>query len=269
MPVAHLDDRAVLRIGGAEARAYLQDLLTNDMTTLAPGRSLWAGLLTAQGKVLFDMILHDDGDTVLADVLATSAEALAKRLTMYKLRRAVTIEVSRARVFAAWRETAGRASDPRLAALGERWTGPAAVESATAAAYHAHRLALGVPDSIDLLPDRLMWLEANAVELHGVSFTKGCYVGQENTARMHHRDRLRKRLLPVRFDGPAATGDQLMAGNIAAGELRSHADGRGIAYLKLEPVEAAAPLTLNGAPLQVIWPDWLPALPPPSPATPA
>ena len=303
MQVAHLDDRAVLRIGGADARAYLQDLLTNDVSLLAPGKPLWAGLLSAQGKVLFDMILHDDGDGVLADVLATSAEALARRLTMYRLRRAVTIEVTGARVLAAWGETAGRVSDPRLAGLGERWVegrghslppapsprgegeqevgrlpvssplpswgggwGREDAHQTPTLAYHAHRLALGVPDSIDLLPDKLMWLEANAVELNGVSFTKGCYVGQENTARMHHRDRLRKRLLPVCLHGPAATGDAIMAGNIAAGELRSHADGRGIAYLRLDPVESSAPLTLNGAPVDVVWPDWLPPLPANSPA---
>ena len=261
MPIAHLDDRAVLRIGGADARAYLQDLLTNDIAALAPGKPLWAGLLSAQGKVLFDMILHDDGgDVVLADVLAMQAEALAKRLTMYKLRRAVTIEVSEANVFAAWGEALGKPVDPRLAALGARWVDVAAIEIATSITYHKHRLILGVPDSIDLLPDKLMWLEADAVELHGVSFTKGCYVGQENTARMHHRDRLRKRLLPVRFDGPAAIGDAIMAGSIAAGELRSHTDGRGIAYLRLDPVEAATPLTLNGEPLTVLWPGWLPAL---------
>ncbi len=297
MQIAHLDDRAVLRIGGADARAYLQDLLTNDVTRLAPGQPLWAGLLSAQGKVLFDMILHDDGDAVLADVQAASAEALAKRLTMYKLRRSVTIEVTDARVMTAWGGSAGRAADPRLAGLGERWVegagtalpqpppqvgrglesegagsafssctpsplgeGAGGRERAltTTLAYHAHRLALGIPDSVDLIPDKLMWLEANAVELHGVSFTKGCYVGQENTARMHHRDRLRKRLLPVRFEGAAALGDAVMAGSIAAGELRSHADGRGIAYLRLDPVEAGTPLTLNGAPLTVSWPDWLP-----------
>ena len=267
MAVAHLEDRAVLHIGGVDARAYLQDLLTNDVSLLAPGQSLWAGLLSAQGKVLFDMILHDSGDVggdaVLADVLATSADALAKRLTMYKLRRAVTIELTEARVMAAWGESAGQPADPRLATLGERWvdasTKPSFAAAATTLAYHAHRLTLGVPDSIDLLPDKLMWLEANAVELHGVNFTKGCYVGQENTARMHHRDRLRKRLLPVQFEGAAAMGDAIIAGNVEAGELRSHIDGRGIAYLRLDPVEAATPLSINGAPLIVVRPDWLPA----------
>jgi len=258
LSVAALDDRAVLRIGGADARGYLQDLLTNDVAALTPGRPLYAGLLSAQGKPLFDMILHDGGTAVLVDVLAAHADALAKRLTMYRLRRAVTIEPSAMQVFAAWGDTAaGHPADPRLAALGNRWIGSGKA-TATTADYHAHRLALGVPDSVDLLPDKMMWLEADAVELNGVSLTKGCYVGQENTARMHHRDRLRKRLLPVHLSGDAATGDEIVADGKPAGELRSHGGGIGIAYLRLEPVEAAVPLTLGGRPVAVAWPSWLP-----------
>ena len=253
--VARLDDRSVVRVGGAEARGYLQDLLTNDVTRLAPGAPLWAGMLSAQGKPLFDMILHDDGDAVLLDVATDLAAALARRLTMYRLRRAVTIEADPRAVFAAWGERAAGAADPRLAALGTRWIGDGTPTAATAD-YHAHRIARGVPDTADLLLDRMLWLEANAAELHGVSFTKGCYVGQENTARMHHRDRLRKRLLPVRFEGAGATGDAVMAGDVPAGELRTFAAGRGIAYLRVELTEGS--LTLHGAPLTVDWPDWLP-----------
>ena len=274
MPVAQLTDRAVLRISAADARAYLQDLLTNDIAALAPGKPQWAGLLSAQGKLLFDMILHDTGSAMLADVRASDADALAKRLTMYRLRRAVAIEATDLPVFARWGEAAvpdAHPLDPRLPALGERWIGNGArpVPTATLADYHRHRLALGVPDSDDMLPDKLMWLEANAVELNGVSFTKGCYVGQENTARMHHRDRLRKRLLPVGFAGDPGDG-VILAGAVAAGELRSHGavgdtssgPSRGIAYLKLEPVEAGTPLTLNGGALTVDWPGWLPTRPP-------
>ena len=255
--IAHLTDRAVLRIGGADARGYLQDMLTNDVDGLAPGAPLWAGLLSAQGKVLFDMILHADGETVLVDVAAVQAAALAQRLAMYRLRRAVTIAAATLPVHAAWSGRAGEQPlDPRLPALGQRWIGDA-TPNCSGADYDAHRLALGVADSGDLLIDKMLWLEANAVELHGVSFTKGCYVGQENTARMHHRDKLRRRLLPVDFAG--ATGDGVIwAGDSAAGELRSHAGHRGIAYLRLDPVEAGTPLTMNGAPLTVVWPAWLP-----------
>lgn len=256
MATARLTDRAVLRVTDVDARAYLQDLLTNDIVRLTPTTPLWAGLLSPQGKVLFDMILHDAGGALLLDVAADQAAALAKRLTMYRLRRAVVIEAVDAAVNARWDATAAHASDPRLAALGERWIGEATPD-ASLGDYHRHRRALGVPDSMDLMPDRLMWLEANAVELNGVSFTKGCYVGQENTARMHHRDKLRRRLLPVDFAGDPGDG-VVLADAVPVGELRSHDAGRGIAYLKLDAVEGATPLTLNGATLTVDWPAWLP-----------
>ena len=252
MPTAHLTDRAVLRIAGDEGRDFLQGLLTNDITGALP---VYAGLLSAQGKTMFDMIVHGGGDELLVDVAADQAEALAKRLTMYKLRRAVTIEASDVQVFARWGEfnegpDGERTPDPRLADLGERWLGFEARARATVEEYHRHRLALGVPDSAEMLD--LLWLETNATELHGVSYTKGCYVGQENTARMHHKDKLRRRLLPVRG---AALGP-IMAGDREAGELRSQHGDFGMAYLRMEYADAA--LTQGDAPVTLLWPGWLP-----------
>ena len=260
MPIACLTDRAVLRIGGADARAYLQDLVTNDIDRLSRETPLWAGLLSAQGKPLFDMIVFDGSDlgpaAVLVDVLASAAEALVKRLTMYRLRRDVTIAAEpELHVFAAWGIlAAGLPADPQLPALGFRWIADAAETNAGLHDYARHRLALGVPASADLLIDKMLWLEANAVELNGVSFTKGCYVGQENTARMHHRDKLRRRLLPVIVDGEPGDG-VVTADGIAAGELRSCADGRGVAYLKVEAAEGL--LRAGDATLTVDWPGWL------------
>ncbi len=261
MPTARLTDRAVLRIAGADARDFLQGQVTNDVAALAPGRPLWAGLLSAQGKPLFDMILVDGGDgAVLVDVLAARAEALAKRLTMFKLRRAVTIApASDLAVFAAWGGARGdEPADPQLATLGHRWVATDATTDASVADYARHRRALGVADSADLLTDRMLWLEANAVELNGVSFTKGCYVGQENTARMHHRDKLRRRLLPVTVAGVPDEATVTAAG-VAVGELREPiVDGCGIAYLKVDA--AAVPLAAGGAMVTVDWPEWLPHL---------
>ncbi len=261
MPIARLTDRTVVLVSGPDARAYLQDLVTNDVERLTRATPLWAGLLSAQGKPLFDMILFDGSDhapgAVLIDVLAADADALIKRLTMYRLRRAVTIAAEPGlHVFAAWDQpNADLPVDPQLAALGARWIAGTAETNAGVHDYAAHRLGLGVADSADLLTDKMLWLEANAVELNGVSFTKGCYVGQENTARMHHRDKLRRRLLPVTVagepDGPVMTAD-----GVAAGELRSHANGRGIAYLKVEA--AAEPLRAGAATVTVDWPGWLP-----------
>ena len=250
--IAHLSDRAVLRIAGADARDFLQGLLTNDVTQPLP---LWAGLLSAQGKYLFDMILHDGGEGVmLADVAADRASDLANRLTMYKLRRAVTIEAADLKVFAAWDGESDAPWDPRLPGLGRRWIAESADTTATLEDYESHRLALGVPDSADFEIDKTMWLETNAVELNGVSFTKGCYVGQENTARMHHRDKLRKRLLPVLLSDDPGEETAILTGDREAGTLRTWRNGRGIALLRVEMLEA---LTLAGAPLTPEWPSWL------------
>lgn len=258
--IAQLTDRAVLRIAGADARPFLQGLLTNDIDRLAPDKPLWAGFLSPQGKYLYDMILFDPGeDGLLADVEAARADELLKRLTMYRLRRDVTIERSEQHVYVAWDGTVADApADPRLSDLGQRWIAASADTNATAEDYDRHRLLLGIPDgSRDLVVDKLMWLESNAVELNGVSFAKGCYVGQENTARMHHRDRLRKRLLPVRFEGTGISDPTIRAGEREAGELRSHRDGMGVAYLRLEHI-GDQQLMLGDRPVTVEWPQWLP-----------
>lgn len=265
--IAELTDRAVLRISGADARPFLQGLLTNDLDKLTPDAPLWGGLLSAQGKYLFDMILFDAGDAILADTHAPRAEELAKRLAMYKLRRPVTIEPTDLKVFAAWGGECVAPYDPRLPGLGRRWVGETAATNQGFEDYDDHRHYLGVPDSPDYAVDKLMWLEANAVELNGVSFTKGCYVGQENTARMHHRDRLRKRLLPVLLSEPPGDDPAIRAGDREAGELRTWRAAlnagpdapaaRGIAHLKLEFIEGDARLALGGAPVIAEWPTWL------------
>ncbi len=191
-----LEDRAVLRIAGEDVRGFLQGLVTNDVAALAPDRPVWAGLLTPQGKALFDFILWDGGDdgSVLIDCEAAQADALAKRLTMYRLRRAITIERSPLAVW--WSLNGDRGvPDPRLALLGGRWLGE---PGGPAKGWHARRLALGVTEGVaELGSGETLWLECNAREWNGVSFTKGCYVGQENTARMHHRGKVNRHLVVV------------------------------------------------------------------------
>ena len=214
-----LVDRTVLRLSGEDVSGFLQGLVTNDMDALAPDRPLWAGLLTAQGKALFDFILWRDGADVLIDCEASQADALARRLTLYRLRRAIAI--SRDESLAVhWRPVApaeagaqsgvdpglllsqehNSAQDPRLPALGRRWLAPAG-EPATG--WLAHRLALGITEGVaELGSDQTLWLECNAAELNGVSFAKGCYVGQENTARMNWRQKVNRRLVVVPADAP-------------------------------------------------------------------
>jgi folate-binding protein YgfZ len=199
-PGTMLADRSVIRVAGEDVRGFLQGLVTADTSLLSPAAPAWAALLSPQGKALFDFVLWADGDDVLIDVEATQAEALTKRLSLYRLRRAITLQPDPLKVH--WSLDGGQgAPDPRLAALGHRWLAP---ETAAATGWHAHRLSLGVAEGIaDLGAGETLWLECNARELNGVSFTKGCYVGQENTARMHHRSKVNRRLVVAPFIEPS------------------------------------------------------------------
>ncbi len=184
---------------GDDVAGFLQGLVTSDVTGALP---VWCGLLTPQGKVLFDFIVWPSGKDLLIDCEAEAADELIRRLSMYRLRRKITIARDDA-VGVYWRPHIGdgAAPDPRLPALGERWVAPidgedADRDEAADAAWLAHRLSLGVPEGrAELGNGEVLWLEANAAELNGVSFTKGCYVGQENTARMNWRQKVNRRLL--------------------------------------------------------------------------
>ncbi len=201
MTATRLYARAVIRLSpqdeGEDVREFLQGLITNDVTGALP---VWAGLLSAQGKVLFDFLVWPDGADLLLDCEAETAVALTRRIALYRLRRRIGIALDPELAVhwsAAPRE--GAAPDPRLAALGWRWLAAAAAADAPAdAPWRAHRLALGVAEGRAELGDgELLWLECNADLLHGVSFTKGCYVGQENTARMNWRQKINRRLIVV------------------------------------------------------------------------
>ena len=197
MDATTLSDRALVRLSGPDVREFLQGLVTNDVAGALP---VWAGLLTPQGKALFDFIIWADGDDLLIDCEAAQADALARRLTLYRLRRPIAITRDEG-LAVHWAAEGNRGvPDPRLAALGRRWIAPAGdMDGDAAPAWRAHRHTLGVAEGAEELgQDRTLWLEANARELNGVSFTKGCYVGQENTARMHHRAKVSRRLVVTR-----------------------------------------------------------------------
>ena len=192
-PGTTLVGRRLIRIAGEDVHGFLQGLVTQDVTDLTPDRPRWGGLLTPQGKALFDFILWADSDAVLIDAEASQAEALARRLSIYRLRRAITIEPVEGLAVHWSRDAQGRPHDPRLAELGHRWLAPAGEASS---GWAGHRLSLGVTEGVgELGSGETLWLECNARELNGVSFTKGCYVGQENTARMHHRSKVNRRLV--------------------------------------------------------------------------
>ncbi|HEV8407698.1 MAG TPA: folate-binding protein [Sphingomicrobium sp.] len=190
MAATTLDDRAILRLSGEEVRDFLQGLVTNEVMGELP---VWAGLLTPQGKCLFDFLVWNEGDDVLLDCEAAAAGELVKRLTMYRLRRKIHIEPDD-KLAVHWSKSSEEGvSDPRLAALGKRWLAP---YDEPATGWLEQRLRLGVCEGRAELGD-LLWLECNAAELNGVSFTKGCFVGQENTARMNWRQKINRRLFVV------------------------------------------------------------------------
>ncbi|KTE27881.1 MULTISPECIES: folate-binding protein YgfZ [unclassified Sphingopyxis] len=197
-----LNDRALIRLSGEDVRGFLQGLVTNDVSGNLP---VWTALLTPQGKVLFDFLIWGDEGDVLIDCEADAAEALAKRLTLYRLRRAITIGREEGLAVHWAKEGDLGVVDPRLSDLGQRWLAPADEGKGADAAWKAHRLSLGVTEGRAELGDgTTLWLECNAAELNGVSFTKGCYVGQENTARMNWRQKVNRRLFVV----PVAEADE-------------------------------------------------------------
>lgn len=187
MAATTLTDRALVRLSGEDVRGFVQGLVTSDVAGDLP---VWAGLLTPQGKCLFDFIVWADGDDLLLDCEADAADDLVKRLAIYRLRRRIAIGREHS-VAVHWSsEDSYGSADPRLADLGRRWLAPA---SEPASGWLQHRLNLGVCEGRAELGD-LLWLECNAAELNGVSFTKGCFVGQENTARMNWRQKVNRRL---------------------------------------------------------------------------
>ena len=201
MAATLLADRVLLRLAGEDVRGFLQGLVTNDVAAVAADRPVWAALLTAQGKVLFDFMIWAEGDDVLVDCDAEAADALAKRLALYRLRRPIRIEREPG-LAVHWSAQGGEgAEDPRLPALGRRWLAPADGQDPADGEWRAHRLGLGVTEGRAELGDgTTLWLECNAKELNGVSFNKGCYVGQENTARMNYRNKVNRRLVVVPAD---------------------------------------------------------------------
>lgn len=198
MTATTLIDRALIRLSGEDVHGFLQGLITNDVLGDLP---IWAGLLTPQGKALFDFLVWADGDDLLIDCERDAAGDLAKRLTLYRLRRPITI--AREEMLCVHWSASGEAGapDPRSAALGRRWLAPASGDEGAAELYRAHRLSLGIVEGLaELGSDKTLWLECNARAQNGVSFTKGCYVGQENTARMHHRGKVNRQLAVVPAD---------------------------------------------------------------------
>jgi hypothetical protein len=268
---ATLEDRGIIRIDGEDRHAFLQGLVSNDVTKATPEKAIYAALLTPQGKFLHDFFIVASGDALLVDCEGSRREDLFRRLRLYRLRSKVeladvtgdfTLQVAfggdPAAIFGlgagagAGRQVDGGAifTDPRYAAAGCRAILPAGVDIAAfadgatevsdAETYDAWRLALGLPDgSRDMVVDKAILLESGFEELNGVDFDKGCYMGQELTARTKYRGLVKKKLMPVRLSADAAleAGTPVMAGDREVGEIRSARGDRAIALIRLDALE--------------------------------
>ena len=276
-----LPHRSVIAVAGADRVEFLQGLISNDTTKVAPGRAIWAALLTPQGRFLNDMFVADaGGETLLLETERERAPALARKLKMYTLRSKATVEDRSAamEVAVVFGDGAPKALDldgavsfidPRLEALGVRVMAPAGQAAtllagrgfaeAPLATYDALRLALGVPDgSRDLTVEKALLLENGFDELNGVDWKKGCYMGQELTARTKYRALIRKRLFPVKVEGalPEPGAPVLLDGE-EVGELRSGSGDRALALLKVEAARGGAALTAGDARVTAEIPPWM------------
>lgn len=229
------EDRLVYRISGADRIRFLQGLVTNDVGGLKDGM-VYAALLTPQGKYLADFFLVPEADAVLLDVSAGLGPALVRRLAMYRLRADVRVEETALKVSRGLGETpAGAFADPRNPALGWRAYGGTVTAEIDPATWTALRVEHAIPESgVELVPEESYILEAGLDRLGGVSFRKGCYVGQEVTARMHHKTQLRKGLVRVAVEGAAPVGTEIEAEGKSVGTLYSQANGAGLAHLRFD-----------------------------------
>ena len=284
-----LDGRGILAVSGPDRRGFLQGLVSNDIEKVTAERAVYAALLTAQGKYLHDFIMVAAGEAIWLDAEAARLADLKRRLSMYRLRAKITIdELPDLAIAAMFGEGAHAALglpeqpgaarplggglalvDPRLSALGTRAIlaadqirgalAGAGLAEADFAAYDCHRLGLGIPDaSRDLMVEKSILLEAGFDELNGVDWQKGCYVGQELTARTKYRGLIKKRLFPVTIDGPApASGTIVNRDGRDAGEMRSSRDGLGLALLRLDAIGDAQPLSAGPATISPMRPRWM------------
>ncbi len=288
-------ERSLIAVNGADRQSFLQGLISNDTGKIGPHQAIYATLLTAQGRFLFDLFLVQEGERYLVDCAADRRADLVKRLSMYRLRAKVAIADAaadwvvallfgaQAIAAAGLAPIAGKAIalgggiayvDPRLAGLGvrlilphagaaETLRGLGAAEDAAGARYHAMRVRLGVPDAArDLVAEKSILLENGMDELNAIDWQKGCYMGQELTARTRYRGLVRKRLLPVRIDGPAPdAGTPLLLGDKEMGEMRSTTeDGAlGLAMVRLEALAGGAMPVFAAGPAKVSpdIPDWM------------
>ena len=267
MPTARLPDRTVIAVTGEDAAGFLQNIVTADMDDVDRDGIGYGALLTPQGKIICDFLVHRSDDGYRIDVRREAAEPLLKRLALYRLRAKVEIaERPDLAVFVAWGEDGAPSearSDPRLAGLGARWIA-AAGDAATADGgdWDLWRISLGIPEGgVDFPFDESFPHDAALDALNGVDFDKGCYVGQEVVSRMRHRGTARRRIVKVRGDRPLpAPGTEIAAGERPLGRLGSSVEEQGIAVVRLDrlqkALDAGEKAETGGVALDIALPDW-------------
>ncbi|HTH98572.1 MAG TPA: folate-binding protein [Stellaceae bacterium] len=281
--------RGILRVTGPDRRSFLQGLVSNDLDRLSPDRAIWAALLMPQGKFLHDFMIVEQGESLLLDAEGERLDDLKRRLSIYKLRSNVAIEAMPDRTsWVGWGPDAtqrfgltepGQAlhlddatlfADPRRLDLGLRIIAPGE-EAASLfedrgfsgghfAEWDRLRMSLGVPDgSRDMAIEKAILLENGFDELGGVAWDKGCYMGQELTARTKYRGLVKKRLMPVRIDGPALDPGTIIEGEDGseAGEMRSARDGVGLALLRLDAIRSGETLKAGETALTPMPAGWM------------
>lgn len=283
MMMTPLPHRGVLEIQGEDKASFLQGLISNDINNLSPERAIYATLLSPQGRFLYDFFIMEQEGAYFLDVEALRLPDLIKRLSLYKLRSSVIL-TSRPdlKIYALWGEGVGQAlglkkergnthggafMDPRLVELGVRaiLSGPPEdFQPVAFQAYDLHRLKLGVPEGgVDLIPEKSILLESGLDELNAINWKKGCYIGQELTTRTKFLGLVRKRLFPVKIEGTAPDfGAEIFLEELSIGSMRSHAEGFGLALLRLEHLKfdeegLGQPLQCGDATLIPYRPFWM------------
>lgn len=262
--LAHLPHRGVISLTGPSRVGFLNGLISNDVALATPGRAVWAALLTPQGRYLCDFFIYAEADRLLLEAPRAALAELLTRLKRFRLRAAVELnDISGTLdVYAGWGgplpDTAITAPDPRLPAAGWRaLSATLLTTNATATDYAAHRIALGLPDGPpDLEAEKTLLLEAGFDELNGVAWNKGCYIGQELTARTKYRGLVRRRLIPVQCaEQPPPPGTPVMADGVEVGTIGSGAGQMALAMLRVDAM--AKPLHAGAAALRPMPPSWL------------
>lgn len=287
-----LQDRGLLTVGGADRSSFLQGLISNDINSVTPDCAIWSALLTPQGKYLYDFFITEFEGRYLLDCEAARLMDLGRRLSKYKLRASVDLGKEEGMVVLAvygdgvgecfgLTENPGEVAafrdgiafvDPRLADMGVRTilgkkSAKTALESieleeVSAENYDTFRLGLGIPDgSRDMIVEKSILLESNFEELNGVDWEKGCYMGQELTARTKYRGLIKKRMVPVDIEGhEPSIGAAILCDERQVGEMRSARSGLGIALMRLEYLERAVTgeikLVAEGAIITPRKPEW-------------